>query len=268
LGTSALRWKTIPILPDHEIETLCQTAFKEQLPAHFPKGSFGYLPAVSKWFQALSSRPGIFALNHDYLQQFNTATVPLELTTPAQFIRSHAPIALFLTWIQQANSQTKERFYLAQASLDDLPEQLRADLPTPEHIALLGRGDIYAANLWMGLPPTYTPLHRDPNQNLFVQLVGEKKVRLMPPNEGQQLFEKVQAELGRGGDGRIRGAEMMHGKEKELLEKIIWGDEYLEELGEGGYEVQLEGGDGLFVPHGWWHSIKGVGEGVTASVSA
>jgi hypothetical protein len=99
--------------------------------------------------------------------------------------------------------------------------------------------------------------------------------------------------MGRGG-GKIgsmgvsvRGEEMMVGEEGRLTEDVIWGndgrmnaqekivrnnfvgpedtredDEELE-----GVEARLGPGDGLFIPKGWWHSIKGVGEGVNASVS-
>jgi hypothetical protein len=72
---------------------------------------------------------------------------------------------------------------------------------------------------------------------------------------------------------------MMRGQEKELLEREVW---RIPEMGvsdragvvegaEGGdkgaaYEAHLHTGDGIFIPKGWWHSIRGVGEGVTASV--
>jgi hypothetical protein len=62
---------------------------------------------------------------------------------------------------------------------------------------------------------------------------------------------------------------MMQGRERTLLEQAIWDD--TETVGSRrnweGYEVELQAGDGLFIPKGWWHSIKGVGESVTASVS-
>jgi hypothetical protein len=119
--------------------------------------------------------------------------------------------------------------------------------------------------VWIGHPPTYTPLHRDPNPNLFVQLAGEKVVRLLAPDEGQSVFAAVRAQLGKsGGRGAaaIRGEEMMQGGERALLDEAVWGDD------ERVFEAKLGAGDGLFIPKGWWHSIKGVGEDVTGSVSA
>jgi ribosomal protein L16 Arg81 hydroxylase len=66
-----------------------------------------------------------------------------------------------------------------------------------------------------------------------------------------------------------RGEEMMVGMESVLMEEVVWGEESTEEQMEemDGIEAQLGPGDGLYIPQGWWHSVKGIGEGVNASVS-
>jgi hypothetical protein len=231
-------------------------------------------------------------LNVEYLEQHGAdALVPLELTqsqpqnseidehddnSQLSFRKFHAPLSLFLQWIRDAETQSQPsstRLYLAQCQLLDLPQTLRNDIPTPRLVAESGKGDIYDTNIWVGYPPTYTPLHRDPNPNLFVQLAGRKVVRLLAPQDGQAVFARVRRQLGRSG-GRdatvFRGEEMMQGRERDLLERGVWGDVHVEgEEGETceGFEAELEAGDGLFIPKGWWHSIKGVGTNVTASVS-
>jgi len=267
-------WTAVPVLPDSGVRTFREAAFIPSSPARLPKGSFNDLPAVLKWFQLAADYQDRYDLNHDYLRQFGSARVPLELTTSTDFVRSEAPLELFLEWVRRAtasreSSSTHERFYLAQASLDDLPQQLRDDIPVPPLVTFAGRGDVYAVNLWIGLPPTYTPLHCDPNPNLFVQLVGNKKVRLLDPVAGQRTFANVQARL--GGLDRLTekhlGPKLMKGAGKNLHEAQIWTDPVPLAKGEVIYEAHLEGGDGLFIPNGWWHSIKGTGEGVTASVS-
>ena len=58
---------------------------------------------------------------------------------------------------------------------------------------------------------------------------------------------------------------MMQGEERRVLEKTVWGDEEVE--GPDGWEAELESGDALFIPKGWWHSVKGVGEGINGSVN-
>jgi len=143
--------------------------------------------------------------------------------------------------------------YIAQSSLTDLPEALRVDLTTPELVLRAGRGDIYNSSIWLGTEPTYTPLHRDPNPNLFCQLCSHKVARLLPPAQGDRLFFEVQARLRQQANSRIRTTAMMEGKEREVLREAIWGGDT---LAEGLYEAELGPGDALFIPKGWWHSVK------------
>lgn len=250
-------WRPPPILPDPNLSTFRQ-AFAACTPALLPRGQYSNLPAVKKWFDH-----GQRLLNRSYLDPFGEAPVPLEYTAgTASFQRTIAPLSIFLNWTSIVNSQDRTRFYLAQAPLVDLPKSLQNDLPTPEIVLKAGKGDVYDTNLWIGFAPTYTPLHRDPNPNLFIQLAGSKVVRLLDPEAGDRVFENVQKELGRDDSKVFRGDSMMHGKERDLLERAMWSTE-----NRSGCEVRLERGDAVFIPKGWWHSIKGIGEGVTGSVN-
>lgn len=58
---------------------------------------------------------------------------------------------------------------------------------------------------------------------------------------------------------------MMRGAEKKALEREVWGNGSAGVAAEG-FEAELGSGDGLFIPKGWWHSVKGIGEGMTGSV--
>jgi len=155
--------------------------------------------------------------------------------------------------------------YIAQASLADLPREMRAALPTPDLVLKAGKGDVYDSSIWLGQAPTYTPLHKDPNPNLFVQLAGRKCVKLYAPKAGNRIFSEVQEIIGGQGTASMRGEEMMQGEERRVLEKVVWEDDGDE--GRDGWEAELESGDALFIPKGWWHSIKGVGEGINGSVN-
>lgn len=205
--------------------------------------------------------------------------------------------------LKHENQIKTMRLYVAQHSIADLPPALQADLPPPEYVRVAGKGDIYASSVWMGVPPTHTPLHRDPNPNLFVQMAGAKVVRILIPDHGRKILEMARAMarnnadgdrewdggwMGRGGGQigsmglSVRGEEMMVGEEGMLTEDVVWGgvqDKIAKNSFTGlednkgdaeeieGVEATLGPGDGLFIPKGWWHSIKGVGEGVNASVS-
>ena len=273
------------------MDTFRESCFVPEVPAILPRPHLSDLPAYTRWFKPTAD-PDVSRLNAEYLEQHGgDSFVPLELTqalseggtfkgslpdeigSAGGFQRFHAPLSVFLQWMRGAETQPQHtRLYLAQCQLLDLPQTLRDDFPTPDLVARAGRGDIYDTNVWIGHPPTYTPLHRDPNPNLFVQLAGRKVVRLLSPEDGSALFGSVRKRTGKSGDRGatvFRGDEMMQGEERTLLEQAVWGGGgsiAADAASREGYEAQLDAGDAVFIPKGWWHSIKGVGEGVTASV--
>ena len=277
LHSTSLQWEPVRVLQDASVTTFRRDAFHVQWPAVTTRGCFTELPAVGRWFKRAHQQDQFFKLDLSYLEQHGDAIVPLEFNDSSQlhsdqqitsFRRAEAPLSIFLRWAESADAHSHQRLYLAQASISDLPERLRNDLPTPNLVLDAGNGDVYDTNLWLGVAPTYTPLHRDPNPNLFVQLAGQKKVRLLPPEAGQEIFLAVQAALGRATSAVFRGNEMMQGDEKRLLEDQIWCDRHAGGSSTfPGYEATLSSGDGLFIPKRWWHSIKGVGTGITGSVS-
>jgi hypothetical protein len=272
-----------------------ETNYNANEPVQF-KNYFKDIPAYEKWFKCTAELPEGFQadsgtpaeyergsedsesvastpkLDIEYLGQYGDSTVPLELTRinpngSTSFKRFEGPFSLLLSYIT-AKEKPSSQLYLAQHSLADLPEALRADLPTPNFLNKLGRGDIYGSSLWMGRAPTRTPLHRDPNPNLFVQLAGKKTIRLIEPRDGKELYERIREKVGRArGTANMRGEEMMEGREMEALESAVWDDEKSQDKMIEGLEVTLKHGDGLYIPLGWWHAVRGVGNGPNVSVS-
>ncbi|KAH7319702.1 hypothetical protein B0I35DRAFT_450812 [Stachybotrys elegans] len=182
----------------------------------------------------------------------------LEEAQHRAFFQLHAPLRLLAQAIEfnaqaVAVGSQPVQVYIAQSSISDLPEPLQNDLPAPEFVRRAGKGDVYNSSVWLGTEPTYTPLHRDPNPNLFSQLCNSKIVRLLPPALGERLFFEVQSQIRQQASSRIRTTEMMEGKEREVLRHAVWDPEVqLNEL----YEAELADGDALFIPKGWWHSVK------------
>lgn len=87
------------------------------------------------------------------------------------------------------------------------------------------------------------------------------------PNVGRGIFDAVQERIGGVGRASMRGVEMMEGEEREVLEDVVWsrdggaGDDEC-------WDVEVGSGDGLFIPKGWWHSIKSAeGQGMVGSVN-
>ncbi|KAI0846113.1 Clavaminate synthase-like protein [Daldinia vernicosa] len=176
----------------------------------------------------------------------------------SNFQQFSAPLSLIMSASQfnETQSEPSKRIanlYVAQSNLNDLPKPLFQDLPVPDMVKYAGKGDIYSSSIWLGLQPTYTPLHRDPNPNLFCQLVSSKRIRLVAPEQGDDIYARVRRVLGLSGSSRFRGAEMMEGRERELLHRIVWDEETID-------EVSLNPGDGLFIPKGWWHSVASSGK--------
>ncbi|KAF2094831.1 JmjC domain protein [Rhizodiscina lignyota] len=272
----------VPLLKDPSIEYFRREYFVQEKPVLFPRGHFTALPAISKWFHSIRDTPKpSAAINVSYLKQYGDTFVPMELTethgssngSHIEFTRLTAPLLMFLHGSAAKslglNAQaSNSRLYIAQCPLSDLPSELQEDLPTPEVVKEAGRGDVYDSSIWLGRAPTYTPLHKDPNPNLFVQLAGRKAARLINPEDGETLYREVRRKTGENrGSASFRGDEMMAGQERKVLEEAVWGSAGQNSQGEKLIDAELGPGDGIFIPKGWWHSIKSVDEGMIGSVN-
>ncbi|KAI0386336.1 Clavaminate synthase-like protein [Hypomontagnella monticulosa] len=212
------------------------------------KHKTSYLPIIVETvIRSLSNKLGV-SKNLSNFQQFEA---PLCLITRA--------LQFNLTRIK--TSQRIKNLYIAQSNISQLPEPLSQDLPVPDIVKHAGKGDVYNSSIWLGLQPTYTPLHRDPNPNLFCQLVSSKRIRLMTPDRGDDIYARVRRELGSHSNSRIRGAEMMESREREMLHRAVWDDDSIN-------EVVLDPRDALFIPKGWWHSVASSDDDGELNVSA
>ncbi|KAL8656481.1 MAG: hypothetical protein Q9226_002654 [Calogaya cf. arnoldii] len=258
-------WRPVQTLQEGTVETFRLLAFGPLLPAKIHGRTGAEFPAIKKWFK----EPGL-SFNSSYLGQFGDHMIPLEMTDgETTFERAEAPFSIFLKWAERARTETpQQRLYIAQASLDRLPKPMQDDLPIPELVTKTGKGDVYDTSIWLGVAPTYTPLHRDPNPNMYLQLAGRKVIRLLEPDTGQAVFDGFHLASGSKASSKFRGDEMMIGQEKGFLEAQIWSDATREDGKESvGFEAILYAGESMFIPQGWWHSVRSIGTGCTGSVS-
>ena len=262
---SQFKWKPLSQLQHPDLETFRTQALAPSRPLLIPKAF--QLPAAKTWLLPTS----VPTLNHSYLSlHADTAFVPMELThssAKSPFFQrvSSAPLSLFLAYAALPPAERGERrFYIAQAPLSALPRALQADFATPSLVRESGSGDVYGTSLWIGIDGSYTPLHRDPNPNLLVQVAGKKRVRLMEESEGRSVLERVRRRAGTRVDGgpHVRGEEMMK-DERAQLEWEVW-----ENKDAQGFEGTIDANDGVFIPSGWWHAIRGEEEGLNISVRA
>ncbi|KAK6332645.1 hypothetical protein TWF730_004305 [Orbilia blumenaviensis] len=292
---------------------------QSRTPTKFPSPTFTpHIPALTTWFLP-PNHPN--QLNIPYLLSLassSTSQVPLELTLPnGETDVTCLPFTAFLGYLSAPSIHpSAPRLYLAQ---HPPPDYLSNDLPSPfPHLGFQIRSsrtttqtsqtsqtdenknnsknkppeiDIYTTSLWLSRSShqTHTPLHRDPNDNIFLQLSSSKIIRVIPPKLGDLVFKTLHS-AGRLSStdptGRIRDG-LLTGKESGVMDRVIWGDyhhnhhnqpeeEWEEEGEEEGeediesqisahisasgevYQTVVEKGEAVYIPAGWWHSVKSV----------
>jgi len=102
-------------------------------------------------------------------------------------------------------------------------------------------------NAWVGPAGTVSPLHVDPRENVFCQVVGSKYVRLYAPEESKSLYP-------------YEGGFLTN--TSQITQDISPGNDQVDEerfpkFGGAPYvEAVVSPGDCLFIPRGWWHFVK------------
>ncbi|KAJ3558523.1 hypothetical protein NPX13_g9687 [Xylaria arbuscula] len=238
--------------------------------SHGDTKSSGCSPICLRKFEAWLGRTPVSEQNRSLQTLISQLLKTPTENGQSRFLQFDAPLGLIMQASrynrgQRKSSQRISQLYIAQSEIRSLPSDLADDLPVPDIVSQVGKGDIYGSSIWLGLQPTYTPLHRDPNPNLFCQLAGWKAVRLLRPEVGQSVFEQVRRSLGTAVNSRFRGPEMMHGPERDRLHRAIWGEpDGLRDI----WQATVSPGDALFIPQGWWHSIRSVGYDAELNASA
>ncbi|KAK9365019.1 hypothetical protein V1509DRAFT_571882 [Lipomyces kononenkoae] len=237
---------------------------RKGLPCVF-KGTFSYFPALSKWIVPRQRNTGNTELNLRYFfsqidasgkdplvdvesGRFSHATDRQKSSTPTSpegangFFRTQIPLSLFLR-LQNMPEVPKEyaNLYLAQTPLlNSLPALLEDVMPKSKYLP--DASHVYGSSVWIGRN-TFTPRHFDPNENLYVMIGGKKKVVLWEPS----VVSEGQAKR-RGGLGNDNFSPPGQ-------DETSWD------------EVELNPGDGIYIPERWWHEVESLSPGVTASVN-
>lgn len=157
--------------------------------------------------------------------------------------RSLMPFNTFARRIAEAESNdlymTANNSGYNQAALAELWEDF--DPPT-EYLT----HDPKAGFLWMGGAGAQTPLHHDLTSNFMAQVVGRKRVILASPFQTPQLYNHLhcysRADLERPDLERF-----------PLLAQVQ------------ALQADIEPGDLLFIPVGWWHQVRSLDLSITIS---
>jgi lysine-specific demethylase 8 len=148
--------------------------------------------------------------------------------------------------LQNAEQDSFDIMYLAQHDLFDQIPQLQSFLKVPVFATL--ESDQVLKNIWMGMTGTRTPLHTDPYENLFVQIVGYKKVFLVDPRHSHSIPRDSAASTS-GNTSPLR----------------LDDQELATDLPFPVFMVLMQPGDMLYIPRGWWHLVLGLTRSISVS---
>ena len=163
--------------------------------------------------------------NYDYerYKDDRTATMPFD-----QFIDRIA---------QGAGNDVYLTAYNASSNLEAIKPIFADVRPMPKF--LTSDGDMPHGMPWIGGAGTFTPLHHDLTNNLLIQVVGRKRVTLVPAAEVMKLRN----------DKHVFSAwRDLDNPDSEALKQGHFGAIRR-------HVFDLEPGEALFIPVGWWHQI-------------
>ncbi|RKP26974.1 hypothetical protein SYNPS1DRAFT_13376 [Syncephalis pseudoplumigaleata] len=191
-------------------------------------------PAMTRWAEA------------DYLLEvLGRRWVPVEIGrryTDAQWQQKLMPLADFLRdYVVEGAAMG----YLAQHDLFRQVPRLRHDIHVPDYCyAVETSTGTVQTHAWFGPAGTTSPLHYDPDHNLFAQVVGRKQFRLYAPDQpvyphatGTMLHNTSQV------DGMVD------------VEAPCW-EAFPAFAQAQGYDCTLQPGDLLYIPPLWWHYVR------------
>jgi Cupin-like domain len=145
-----------------------------------------------------------------------------------------------------ADADLDHRGYVQRASIPDVLPELLADIATPEYVQ---DKQVLLTNLWFGPAGNITKLHYDVPSNFFAQVLGRKRFLLFPPKETKRLYRyRTQAYNMSQLDPDAPDVERF--PRYRGLEPI---------------EVELQGGEMLFLPSFWWHQVHSLTTGISVN---
>jgi hypothetical protein len=140
--------------------------------------------------------------------------------------------------------------YLTQFSLFDALPELRGDVD----FSLLRSRRIRRTLAWIGPAGTRTGIHCDHADNLLAQIAGRKRFRLARPGERDRLYPSRKYDF--FSDLSSVDARNWDPTRHPGFGSVDWA------------EVELQPGDLLFNPSGWWHEVDALEPSISVNVFA
>lgn len=150
------------------------------------------------------------------------------------------------TYIDAATDDLDQRGYIQRASIPDTLPELLEDIVKPDYVE---DKQVLLTNLWFGPAGNTTKLHYDVPSNFFAQVVGRKRFLLFPPKETKRLYRY-----------RTKAYNM-----SQLDPDDPDTDRFPLYRGLEPIEVEVQGGDMLFLPSMWWHQVHSLTTGMSVN---
>jgi ribosomal protein L16 Arg81 hydroxylase len=103
--------------------------------------------------------------------------------------------------------------------------------------------------MWIGPAGTVTSLHHDLTNNFIAQIVGRKRLKILPAAEV----------------GRVYNHRHVFSEIPDLEAPDLDGARYPRLAGARTYDVTLSPGEIIFMPLAWWHQVKSLDFSVTVT---
>ncbi|VDK83118.1 unnamed protein product [Litomosoides sigmodontis] len=141
--------------------------------------------------------------------------------------------------------------YLAQHRLFDQIPELLDDIIIPDYCAFGEEGiDNVDMNVWIGPAGTVSPLHFDPKNNIFCQVVGRKFLRLVSAAETEAVYPRK--------DGFLTNTSQLDMRYPDITKFPRFREAHV-------FECVLYAGECLFIPAGFWHYVLALDPSISVS---
>jgi ribosomal protein L16 Arg81 hydroxylase len=140
--------------------------------------------------------------------------------------------------IEHLQAATTDHGY-AMFLLDECLPELKADLRTP---AFAPRAPWSIYKFWMSAADTRTPLHMDLPDNVFMQFVGRKEVRLFSPTQEWRMYRHPPW-------SRLPQVSRVDAYEPDVARYPRFAKAHP-------LHCVVEPGELLYIPRFWWHQVR------------
>lgn len=151
---------------------------------------------------------------------------------------------------EEGGEQQSPIGYLAQFDLLSKSPSLAAEAPGLPHTTAGPKGakEQWRSNVWIGPAGTYTPIHRDPYENLFAQVVGRKRIHLFAPHLAPHLYINKSGPQQNTSTISSEHELLNPAQDRPLLSAAL--------ASEDAFVTELGPGDVLYIPQGWYHCVQ------------